>query len=305
MGLVLACGLPIASLHAPAEFQRQEWNDVRARALVEQATERRARQIADTALASLSRNRSRLSDFLAQVGEGFTEPPKIVKADELALEVYWHAPNLSKQRIAGRRDTLLLPTDINYHRDHLGIVQNNFPNIIRLGEGDEVQDVPHPLSAAGTPANTTTPFATRFRSALVLAPSRCTRFAFGRRMIGSRGRGAVYIDKEIGEVVRMAFSFTRAALKDKELEDVSVVLENGLIEGRFWLPRRQEIEIRRTGTWLDYPARGIIRGRWEICCYEVNKPLPPCIFTGPEIALAPRGTNHYSVWRTNPRFAAV
>ncbi|HZK78592.1 MAG TPA: hypothetical protein VFC35_06775, partial [Gemmatimonadaceae bacterium] len=105
-----------------------------------------------------------------------------------------------------------------------------------------------------------------------------------------RAVGAVYIDKESGEVVRMAFSFTRAALKDKDLEDVSVVLENGLIEGRFWLPRRQEIEIRRTGTWLDYPARGIIRGRWEICCYEVNKPLPPGIFRGPEIALAPRGT---------------
>ena len=59
--------------------------------------------------------------------KGFPTPPKIVKADELELEVYWHAPNLSKQRIVGRRDTLLLPTDIAYHRDHLGIVQNNFP----------------------------------------------------------------------------------------------------------------------------------------------------------------------------------
>jgi hypothetical protein len=88
----------------------------------------------------------------------------------------------------------------------------------------------------------------------------------------------------------MAFSFTRAALIDKELEDVSVVLENGLIEGRFWLPRRQEIEIRRTGTWLDYPVRGIIRGRWEICCYQVNVQLPPSMFAGPEILLAPRGT---------------
>ena len=72
-----------------------------------------------------------------------------MKADELALEVYWRAPNLSKQRIVGRRDTLLLPTDIDYHRDHLGIVQNNFPDFIRLGEGDEVRDVPHPLSPAG------------------------------------------------------------------------------------------------------------------------------------------------------------
>jgi len=85
----------------------------------------------------------------------------------------------------------------------------------------------------------------------------------------------------------MAFSFTRAALMDKDLEDVSVVLENALIEGRFWLPRRQEIEIRRTGSWLDYPARGIIRGRWEICCYQVNTGIPTSFFAGPEIVLAP------------------
>jgi len=268
----------------------QTWNDPRSRSLVEQATERRARQIADTALASYKAGAHGYLTFLAQVGEGFTEPPKIVKADELALEVYWQAPNLSKQLIAGRRDTLLLPTDINYHRDHLGIVQNNFPNIIRLGEGDEVRDVPHPLSADGLNQYD---FAIRDSLQIRLGPRTLDVYEVRVRPKNdreARAVGAVYIDRESGEVVRMAFSFTRAALRDKELEDVSVVLENGLIEGRFWLPRRQEIEIRRTGTWLDYPARGIIRGRWEICCYEVNRPMPAGIFTGPEIALAPRGT---------------
>ena len=138
VGVVFAaCGF--ISVASPVRLvSAQEWNDPRSRSLVEQATERRARQIADTALASYKAAAHGYLTFLAQVGEGFTEPPKIVKADELALEVYWHAPNLSKQLIAGRRDTLLLPTDINYHRDHLGIVQNNFPNIIRLGDGDEV-----------------------------------------------------------------------------------------------------------------------------------------------------------------------
>ncbi|MBA3405949.1 MAG: hypothetical protein H0U13_14920, partial [Gemmatimonadaceae bacterium] len=268
----------------------QAWNDPRTRALVEQATERRARQIADTALGNYQAAAHGYLTFLAQVGEGFTEPPKIVRADELALEVYWSAPNLSKQRIAGRRDTLLLPTDINYHRDHLGIVQNNFPNIIRLGDGDEVQDVPHPLSAVGLGEYD---YAIRDSLEIRLGPRSLNVYEVRVRPKNDRAAraiGAVYIDRESGEVVRMAFSFTRAALKDKDLEDVSVVLENGLIEGRFWLPRRQEIEIRRTGTWLDYPARGIIRGRWEICCYEVNKVLPPSIFTGPEIVLAPRGT---------------
>jgi len=266
---------------------QQTWNDPRTRALVERATERRARQLADTGLVDYKATAHGYVTFLAQFGEGFPEPPKIVKADELGLEVYWRAPDLSKQRIMGRRDTLLLPTDINYHRDHLGIVQNNFRNIIRIGEGDEVQDVPHPLSPTGLHAYD---FAIRDSLQIRLGPRVLDVYEVRVRPKDDhqpRAVGAVYIDRETGEVVRMAFSFTRAALIDKDLEDVSVVLENALIQGRFWLPHRQEVEIRRTGSWLEYPARGIIRGRWEICCYEVNTGIPPSFFTGPEIVMAP------------------
>src|SRR5947207_7182423 len=266
---------------------QQTWNDPRTTALVEHATERRATQLADTALVDYKATAHGYVTFLAQFGEGFPEPPKIVKADELGLEVYWRAPDLSKQRIMGRRDTLLLPTDINYHRDHLRIVQNNFRNIIRLGEGDEVKDVPHPLSPTGLEVYD---FAIHDSLQIRLADRVLDVYEVRVRPKDDRQPrtvGAVYIDKETGEVVRMAFSFTRAALIDKDLEDVSVVLENALIEGRFWLPRRQEIEIRRTGSWLDYPARGIIRGRWEICCYEVNAGIPPSVFGGPEIVMAP------------------
>src|SRR3954462_11699376 len=266
---------------------QQAWNDPRTLALVTRATERRASQIADTALVDYKATAHGYVTFLAQFGEGFPEPPKIVKADELGLEVYWRAPDLSKQRIMGRRDTLLLPTDINYHRDHLGIVQNNFRNIIRIGEGDEVRDVPHPLSPAGLEA-----YDYAIHDSLQIRLGDRVLDVYEVRLRPKDDRqpravGAVYIDRETGEVVRMAFSFTRAALIDKDLEDVSVVLENALIEGRFWLPRRQEIEIRRTGSWLDYPARGIIRGRWEICCYQVNTGVPASFFSGPEIVLAP------------------
>ena len=282
-----------ASLSLAAAFlitgtlNAQAWNDPRTRALVERATERRTSQLADTGLVDYKATAHGYVTFLAQFGEGFPEPPKIVKADELGLEVYWRAPDLSKQRIMGRRDTLLLPTDINYHRDHLGIVQNNFRNIIRIGEGDEVQDVPHPLSLVGLQVYD---FAIHDSLQIRLGPRVLDVYEVRVRPKDDRqprAVGAVYIDRETGEVVRMAFSFTRAALIDKDLEDVSVVLENALIEGRFWLPRRQEIEIRRTGAWLDYPARGIIRGRWEICCYEVNTGISPSFFAGPEIVMAP------------------
>src|SRR3954470_17852086 len=82
---------------------RAQWNDARTRALVERATERRTMQLADTALVDYKATAHGYLTFLAQFGEGFTEPPKIVKADELGLEVYWKSPDLSKQRIMGRR----------------------------------------------------------------------------------------------------------------------------------------------------------------------------------------------------------
>ena len=275
----------------------QEWNDARTRALVERATERRAQLLADTALVDYSAQAHGYVTFLGQLGEeGFNEPPKIVKADQLALEVYWKAPNLSKQRIVGRRDTLLAPTDIVYHQDHLGIVQNNFPSIIRLGEGDEVRDVPHPLSREGLRE-----YDFAIRDSLRIGLPDRTLDVYEVRVrprddTQPRVVGAVYLARETGEVVRMAFNFTRAAYLDKQLEDLAVVLENALVDGQFWLPRRQEIEIRRTGTWLDYPARGIIRGRWEICCYEVNTGLPRSLFRGPEIVLAPPEVREARQW---------
>ncbi|MGI9139859.1 MAG: hypothetical protein ACR2GJ_01985 [Gemmatimonadaceae bacterium] len=295
--VTLLCCIAVACAADPAGAQG--WNDTRTRALVERATALRAMQIADTALRDYRAQARGYVTFLAQLGEGFTEPPKIVKADELALDVYWMAPNLSKQLIRGRRDTLLLPTDINYHRDHLGIIQNNFPEMIRLGDGDEVRDVPHPLSATGLAEYD---FAISDSLEIRLGPRTLLVYEMRVRPRDDRqprAIGALYIDRETAELARMALSFTRAALKEQGLEDVAVVLENGLIDGRFWLPRRQEIEIRRSGTWLDYPARGIIRGRWEICCYSVNNGLDPSMFAGAEIvaALIPAGAEGDSARR--------
>jgi len=280
-----ACSLfVLVSLARPGAAQT--WNDPRSRSLVERATARRAQQLADTGLADYQANAHGYVTFLAQLGEGFRTPPKVVKADELELEVYWHAPNLSKQRIIGRRDTLLLPTDIAYHRDHLGIVQNNFPNIIRIGEGDEVHDVPHPLSPEGL---TQYDFALADSFAIGSGTQRINVYEIKVRPKDdhqARVVGAIYIDPAEGQVVRMNFSFTRAALLDKALEDLSVVLENRLVGGRFWLPSRQTVEIRRTGTWLDYPVRGIIHGRWEIGDYRFNTSVSPALFAGPEFVQA-------------------
>lgn len=265
------------------------WNDSRSRALVERATQRRAEQLADTGLVDYRANARGYVTFLAALGAGFLETPKVVKTDELAVEVYWHAPNLSKQRIIGRRDTLLLPTDIQYHRDHLAIIQNNFPDVIRIGDGgDEVRDVPHPLSKAGLAAYDFQLSGDSVR--IRLADRQVDLLEVRVRPKNDREPrviGSIFIDPTEGQVVRMAFNFTHAAFIDRDLEDLAIVLENRLVGSRYWLPSRQEIEIRRTGTWMDFPVRGIIRGRWEIGDYQLNGALATQAFIGPEIDQAP------------------
>ncbi len=283
-------------LATPPAAAAQDWNSDSALALVRRAIGRRAQTAVDTALRDYKAKAHGFLFFLGQFGEGLTEPPRLVKADQLELEVYWKAPQLSKQRIIGWRDRAELPTDINYHRDHLGIVQNDFGIAIRLGEGDEVRDVPHPLAPGGTDRYD---FALGDTTAIVLSQRAV-------RVVALRVRpknfstaaivGTLFVDVESAELVRMAFNFTPKAYLDPQLEDVSIVLDNALWDGRFWLPYRQEVEIRRRATWLDIPARGIIRGRWEIDSYVFNLGLETSFFRGEEITALPKAQRDSFPW---------
>lgn len=283
-------GRVLLLLFAPASLAAQNWNSPEADSLIDRAVERRRVAFADTLLRDWSARAHGFVFFLGQIGEDLSEPPRLIKSDQLELEVYWRAPNQSKQRIIGWRDRRDLPTDIAYHRDHLGIAMNNFPDQIRLGEGDEVRDVPHPVSAQGPklyefalvdsttialPDREIRVYELRFRPRDFRAP----------RVIGS-----VFLDIGTADVVRMTFSFTRAAYLDRDLEDITVAAENSLWAGTWWLPLRQEIEIRRRAMFLDFPARGVIRGRFEIDGYVFNNGIDSTIFArpSPEIAWAPR-----------------
>lgn len=291
--------LAILLLWLPARASAQEdtaraatdtagrWNGPAVTALVNRAIDLRQQQLADSGLRDYQALARGYLTFLAQLGDEFRLPPRIVKADQIAVQVFWKAPDQSKQVLVGLRDTLLLPGDIGYYRDRYGIVQNNFPDRIRLGDGNDVRDVPHPLSPLG-------------RATYDFALGDSVRIQLGDRTItvnevrvrprdASRPAvvGTLYLDSESAQLARMSLTFTRAAILDERIETLTVMLENGLVDGRFWLPRRQELEVARTARWLDFPARGIIRGRWEICCYEVNQSLPPEQFTGPEIVALP------------------
>jgi hypothetical protein len=283
--LALLLGTAAPAIAQQADVPRARWNDTSTLALVARAQQVRARQFGDTTLRDYRAVARGTLTFLGQLGDFI--PPRVVQATQVATQVYWHAPNQVKQIVVGERDTTVLPTDNQFYRDRFGVVQNEFPDVIRLGEGRDVADVPHPLSAAGLQLYD---FAIVDSSAIRVA---------GRtdRIIEIRVRpkdprqprlvGSLYVDRDAGRLVRLAFTFTRPAYLDPRNEDVSIVLENALVEGKYWLPRRQEVEVRRAGTFLEFPARGIIRGRWDVGEYAVNTEIPPQTFAGPPLEFLP------------------
>lgn len=247
----------------------QAWDAAEAVALAERAATRRADPAGALGLAAWRAKARGTLAFLGQFGDTALMPPLLVKAAQVAVEVSWKSPGVSRQVVVGLRDTSLVPGDIGYYRDRYGIVQGNFPDRIRLGEGRDVSDIVHPFSSAGL---------ARYRFAVVDSQFLSTgreriavlRVAFRPRVADDAlAVGAAYLDRASAEIVRLELTFTPAAILDKRIEKLSVVLENGLVEGKWWLPRRQELEVQRVATWLDVPARGIVRGRWEIAEYDV------------------------------------
>lgn len=250
------------------------WNDSTANALVERATLRRSMQLADSSLLSYHASAHGFLAFLAQLGEGVVIPPKVIQAEELALSVSWWQPNNSAQQLIGRRDTTLLPAEVGYYRDRYGVILDNLPDRIRLGDGRDVRDVPHPLAASarslyefqlGKPLRIRIPGREIMVDEVRFRPRDATEAA---------AVGSVFLDRETAAVVRISMTFTRAAILDKRIETLVVTLENGLIREKYWLPRRQEVEVSRGSTWMDIPFRGIVRGRWEVSNYDVNEQLP-------------------------------
>ena len=264
----------------PSAARAQRWNDSATVALVSRAVARRTMVQGDSGLRSWHVRAHGMLLFLAQLGEGGTGTPRLVKADELDVEVYWSAPGRSKQVIRGWRDRRYLPTDIRYHRDHLGIVTDGFGPRIRIGDGDEVKDVVHPLSEEGLARYE---FARRDSATVATGGARVTLDVIDVRPRdpGAPGViGTVYLDRATAELVRARFSFTPVSYLDHTVEDLTVLLDYAYVEGRAWLPWHQTIEIRRNAGWLDLPYVGIIRGAWEFGDYDLDPAIPEPTFVG-------------------------
>lgn len=282
--------LLLAALAAPgaaAQQAEEPWNTARALELIQRAQERRTQSLADTGMVDYQADaRGYVYFYLDRrdVGER-----TLVKTDQVALQVFWKAPNLTKQVIVGLRDQKKLPTNIHYHLDHLAVVQDNFGDRIRIGDGDEVADVLHPAApgAAGF-------YDYRLSDSLSIRvpgagePVRVYRVEVKPKDAGERALvGAVYVERRAGDIVRMEFTFTRSSYVDRQLDYINISLENGLWKGRFWLPNRQQVEIRRQLPELGFPAGGVIRGTMTINGYRFNQNLPAWRFNGPRVTMVP------------------
>lgn len=263
------------------------WNGPGVLELVERAIDERASVVGDSALRSYSAEaRGHVYFFMDEEG---SDERVLVKVDQIALDVYWKAPNWTKQVIVGLRDEKKLPTNIHYHLDHLTVVLDDFGRVIRLGEGDEVRGVLHPI-APRAPRS----YDYRLADSLTLTlPGRPEPLRVYEVEVRPEDPdddafvGSVYLHRATAAIVRMRFTFTPSAYVDPRLDYIRVSLENGLWNGRYWLPHRQEVEIRRKLRFVDFPVGGVIRGRMRIGEYTFNPDLPDAMFSAGTVTAHP------------------
>ncbi|CAN5630717.1 hypothetical protein BH23GEM6_BH23GEM6_04050 [soil metagenome] len=286
--LALLTALPLSAPAQTAAPAGVGWDGERPLELIRRAQDRRATTLEDTALLNYSADaRAFLYFYLDREDTG---ERNLIKTDQVALEVFWQAPDQVKQRIVGWRDQRSLPTRIHYHIDHLSVVQENFGDEIQLGDGDEVRGVPHPAA----------PGSEQFYQ-FQLVDSLTLRLPGSAEpvqvyQVQTRPRdpsrpgiiGSVFIDRRSGDLVRMDFTFTAASYIDPYLDYINISLDNGLWRGRFWLPNEQRVELRRRLPMLDVPAGTIIRANMRVSNYDFNQPLSPTTFLGPSIVAVSR-----------------
>ncbi len=280
--LLLAALAPSGRAQEPGD-----WNTPRVLDLVARARQTRHSTSVDSSFRAYRADARGFVYFFLDRPD--SDERTLVKADQIALQVFWRAPNDTKQRIVGLRDEKVLPTNIRYHLDHLTVVQDEFGDLIRLGDGDEVEAVLHPVA----PRSEAT-YDFRLADSLTISfasgkePVRVYEIQVRPKAMDHPGFvGSIYLDQSTAAIVRMSFSFTPASYVDSYLDYIRISLDNGLWMDRYWLPYRQEVELRRELPQLDFLAGSIIRGRFEIHGYEFNPDLPDGLFQTRGVSAVP------------------
>ncbi len=256
------------------------WNGERALELVEQARSLRQATAVDSAFQAYQADaRGYVYFFLDRTD---SDERTLVKTDQVALEVFWKAPGQTKQRLVGRRDAKELPTTITYHLDHLTVVQDDYGDLIRLGDGDEVAAVVHPVAPGSESI-----YDYRLADSLtVTIPAPVAEIRVYELEIRPKDPeapsviGSLFLERGTGAIVRMSFTFTPASYVDGSPDYIRVSMDNSVWDGKYWLPYRQEVELRREPPIIEFLGGGVIRSRFEIRNYRFNPQLPPALFLG-------------------------
>ncbi len=274
LGALLVAARPVAA---------QQWAPGTSIDLVRRAAAQRSSRDADSAFTNWHARAHGIVRFTSLTGDAPNQIERVLRADELRVDVFGAWPGRTKQVIVAWRDTSFLPNTMRYHRDHLGIVANDFGGTIRIGDGDEVRDLIHPLSVPGLEHYR---FAIGDTIVIATARDRVRVVAVSVRPADANAAGVVgtlYLDVDRAALVRFRFTFTPASYRDATVADLTVTLENSLREGARWLPWRQSIAIRRGSPLLELPWQTVIRGDWEIDDYAQDALPPFDRFTGAPI----------------------
>ena len=261
------------------------WNSARALELMDRARVRRDLPRGDSTLHNYQAKANGFVYFYLDRQE--SDERTLVKVDQIAVDLFWRSPNRTKQKIVGLRDASRLPNKMYYHLDHLTVVQNGFGDVIKIGDGDEVRDVPHPAAAG---ADSIYDFRLADSVTLTLGAQGTVRVyeiqVRPKRVNRSALIGSVFVDRASADIVRMTFTFTPASYVDRRLDYINISLDNGLFSGSYWLPAEQSVEIRRQIPELDFAAGAVIKGRMRISSYEFNQPIADSVFYGRPVSAA-------------------
>lgn len=240
-------------------------------------------------VAYKARAQSRVYFYLDR-DDGGTPVP--LRVDQAAVDVYRGDQGQARQVVRARRRKELLPVrDFEYYLDRLTVVQDGYAEEIRIGQGLDVRGVLHPLGRGAEQVY-------RYRLAdsvtvrlpLADGPVRVYEIEVRPRREDQPGFvGSMFVEGETGALARMEFGFTSAAYVDPRSDYVRVVLEHALWDAGYWLPYRQQIEVRREHPSLDLPFGSVIRAVLQVSSYDFEPGLPPDFFAGPAVSFAPPG----------------
>ncbi|MGI9628730.1 MAG: hypothetical protein ACR2QM_17985 [Longimicrobiales bacterium] len=275
----------MAQAPASAQTPTADWDDAQVSALVDRAIRHRQAGGTSSDIHSYQADAEGHVYFYLDREDGGDPIP--MRVDQVAVSLFWQAPNITRQRIRALRKRELLPVkDFDYYIDRLTAVQNGFGDMISIGEGRDVRSVPHPLAVAASGRY-------HYRIAgdvTVTIPSLPNPIQVFEVDVRPRTDtlpgfvGKVFLEGRTGALTRAEFTFTPASYVDPRVDNVTVNLEHSLWEERHWLPFRQVVEVRREIPEIDFPVGSIIRATLEVGAYDFDAEIGPDILGDPRVA---------------------